>query len=169
MESELLQEQPPKDHPEVAFFDPPHEEIGFCNCENAEQLTPYEAESMVGAILEVETAHAEEPPCNETVFATNAASCKESQTAEELLQTVKKRLAEQPRRCACNPYLEHTKRCQLSLYRNPSDPTPIDSVKTESVRGATWRSLLLAAGIGIATMLFLSRMLKKEEADEEED
>ena len=169
MEPELLQKQPPNDHPEVAFFDPPHEEISFCNCENAEQLTPYEAESVAGAILDIEAANAKEPPCNETVFATNAASCKESQTAEELLKNVKKRLAEQPRKRSCNPYLEHTKRCQLSLYRNPSDSTPIDSVKSESVRGATWRSLLLVAGVGIAAMLFLSHMLKKEEADEEEE
>ena len=166
MKPELLHEQPPADHPEVAFFEPENEDISYCNCENAEQLTPYEGETVVDAILENATEPNDEPPRNRTVFAENTAFRTDEEKVEEILQTEKRKIASHKKKRPCNPYLQRTRTCQIALFRNPQDDEPIDSMRTESVRGITWRSLLavmgLAIGGGIAAYQIIKAIAKKD-------
>lgn len=152
MKPEISHEQPPADHPEVAFFEPKNEDIGYCNYENAEQLTPYEAESVIKSILENASEKNSEKPHSETVFAQNTAFS-DNEDIKNQYQHIKKCLAAQKRKKAFNPYLKRTRTCEIALYRDRQDTAPIDSMKTQSVRGASWRSMLIALGITTAVLL----------------
>ena len=168
MKPEIFHEQPPADHPEVAFFEPEvNEDISYCNCENAEQLTPYEAETVTDAILENASAKNDQKPRSESVFAQNTAFS-ERQDIKKQYQHIQKCLAAQKRKKAFNPYLKRTRTCEVALYRNPQDDTPIDSMKTQSVRGGTLRSMLTALGLGMLILLGGFYALKASVKEENE-
>lgn len=165
MDHEQTNEQPPVTHPEVAFFEPENGGFSYCNCENTEQLTPYESDA------EDHTAPSEFEkngclPHGGRIFSECPPLEGEDKKAEELLHCIKSRLGAQKKKRPCNPYVQRTRTCQIALYRNPQDDTPIDSMKTETVRGATWRSLLIGAGAilggGILIYQLIKSMAKKD-------
>lgn len=157
MKEEFLQEQPPITHPEVAFLEPENEQIGFCNCENAEQLTPYEGEEITESILESATGGSENSASERsdadhgTVFSGSERSEQEKGSPPPTSTNRKTPLQKQKR----NPYIRHTRACRVAVYRTPQDKVPLDYAESCSTHGATWRTL----AIGILILLAVGGML----------
>ena len=99
----------------------------FCNCENNECITPYQSDEQVS---DSEAWEAHTAPQNK-------------KTAD---QSTANRLCVAWKAANGNPYLKKTHVCQIELYRTPTDPSPIDSFRVESVKGFTARALAILGG-----------------------
>ena len=115
------------DHTEIPVEGYPEE--AFCNCENQEQITPYESDGQ-------ETPFDADPtqPCH-----------LQKPTCSQLWE----RLGRAWRATDHKPYIKKTTSCRVEIYRQPLDTEPIDSLCTEKSHSFSLRGLLL---IGAATM-----------------
>ena len=101
------------------------EEVSYCNCENQEQLTAYQADdARYGCGCET--------PTNESV--------------KTKLCNTASRIAEDFRECNGNPYLKDTCSYRMDIYKSPRDETPIDTFVIQKSKGFTLRSLAITLG-----------------------
>jgi len=108
------------------------EEQSFCNCENTERITNYQAD------------------CNAHI----AECLRDEQTPKRYkLKRAYKRLADDLRACNGNPYLKDTLSYRVELYKDPQDSEPVDHFQLQKSKRCSLRTLGLLASAAVVLLL----------------
>ena len=125
------------------------EEIAVCNCENEETVIVYENDD--------ETIEWEENTA-ETKKELFTRKCRE---VKDACQSTASRLVNDWKETAGNPYIKQTCITQVDIYRNPEDETPVDTFRTEHVKGYSARSLAILGAAALVVSCTVDCIVKK--------
>lgn len=107
------------------------EEQSFCNCENTERITNYQADCNTHT---AEPLQAEHTKCGK-------------------LKRACKRLSDDLRACNGNPYIKDTLSYRVDLYKNPQDSEPVDHFQMQKSKCCSLRTLGLLASAAVVLIL----------------
>ncbi len=131
-------------------------ELSVCNTENDETVTVYETDDCSLAETEIEQEAVETPA--ESKKELIARKCRE---AKEACQSTANRLVEDWKETSGNPYIKQTLITQVDIYRSPEDETPIDTFRTEQVKGYSARSLAILGAAAVVVACTVDHIMKK--------
>ncbi len=126
------------------------EEESVCNSEGTETVTFFEGEE---GMIEWE-----DEPRPETKREMLTRKCRE---AKEACQSTASRLVNDWKETNGNPYIKQTCITQVDIYRNPDDETPIDTFRTERVKGYSARSLAVLGAAAMVVACTVDCIIKK--------
>ena len=122
------------------------EELSVCNTENDETVTVYASEDATEEAVE------------ESRKQKLARKCREVKSA---CQSTAERLAYDWKETNGNPYIKQTCTYQVDIYRSPDDEEPVDTFRTQRVKGYTARTAAVVGGIGLILMCTAECVVKK--------
>lgn len=126
------------------------EEESVCNSEGTETVTFFEGEE--------DLIDWEDVPSVETKREMLTRKCRE---AKEACQSTASRLVKDWKETNGNPYIKQTCITQVDIYRNPDDAEPIDSFRTEHVKGYSARSLAVLGAAAMVVACTVDCIMKK--------
>lgn len=122
------------------------ENTSFCNCENEEVITPYQAEHQNAPESIMENCKAQfTKKCNEVKD-----TCR--QTADRLVVDWKATDGD--------PYLKYTKSHRLEVYRTPEETVPVDTFESRFESKGFLRAMLLVSAASVLITCSAKHLIK---------
>ncbi len=159
MENENMKIPTPEEEVNSATVCDTGEELAICNCENQEEVTVYESEDLLDSLedidsdeeIELDFDFADLSEDGETAPAESIADrmTRKCREVKELCNSTAARLVNDWKETNGNPYIKQTQITQIDIYRSPDDDIPVDTFRTEQVRGYSARSLAILGAASI--------------------
>lgn len=151
MENENVTVLHPEDEVNSATICAENEDISVCNCENEEEVTLYERDLESKPSNEIKT---EASPTMD-LFTRKCLEIK------EVCDTTAARLVNDWRETNGKPYIKQTSVTQIEIYKNPEDDTPIDTFRSEQVKGYSARSIAVLGAAAFVVACTAECIVKK--------
>ena len=130
------------DNANINDWDHDCEEHSFCNCENSEQITPYQRDDCT--CLE-DAAEAVTDKCHQI-----------KDTCKSELKNMKKN--------TCNPYFKQSWLLQTDIYKCINDENPTDRIVMKNSYAISLRTLALIGG-AVGMLVLLRKLFSSNEEE----